>query len=74
MIHPVIGIGVVLQQHKNENLPPRERQSGEEQIGAGGPGKTELPVDVRFIRVKGDKRIFQEDRQSVRRPAVLLRE
>lgn len=41
MIHPVIGIGVVLQQHKNENLPPRERQSGEEQIGAGGPGKTE---------------------------------
>ena len=39
MIHPVLSIGVVLQQHKNENLPPRERQSDEEQIGAEGEEK-----------------------------------
>ena len=55
VIRPVISIGVVLQQHKNENLRPRERQSDEEQIGAEGEEKQRLTVDVRFIRVKGDK-------------------
>lgn len=45
----------MLQQHKKENLPPRERQSGEEQMGQGEKKNRGFPVDVRFIRVKGDK-------------------
>lgn len=44
----------MLQQHKKENLPPRERQSGEEQMGQGERKNRGFPVDVRFIRVKGD--------------------